>query len=100
MEALVSISAAPLGHAGAGDFVADAEGRLRRGPARSICGAQILTPARLAAVPERVFSLNRVWDAMIAAGTLFGLPYEGQWCDVGRPGSIPLAEAMLAPADV
>ena len=50
-------------------------------------------------VPEAVFSLNRVWDGMIAAGTLFGLTYAGRWCDVGQPGSIPLAEAMLGDAD-
>jgi MurNAc alpha-1-phosphate uridylyltransferase len=45
-----------------------------------------------------VFSLNKLWDRMIARGTLHGLLYTGQWCDVGRPDSIPLAEAMLTHA--
>jgi len=96
MEALVSVSDRVLGHAGAGDFLADEAGRLRRGPGLIYLGAQILNPARLADVAEPVFSLNRVWDGMIADGGLYGLRYDGDWCDVGRPASIPLAEAMLA----
>ena len=52
----------------------------------------------LADVPDRVFSLRRVWDAMIARGTARGLVWPGAWCDVGRPEGIAEAEAMLAQA--
>ena len=45
-----------------------------------------------------MFSLNLIWDAMIAAGGAFGLVHPGDWCDVGRPDCIPLAEGMLAEA--
>jgi N-acetyl-alpha-D-muramate 1-phosphate uridylyltransferase len=48
----------------------------------------------------RVFSLNRLWDVMIAGGRAFGMTHPGGWCDVGRPEGIAEAEAMLAAADV
>ena len=37
---------------------------------------------------------------MGAAGRLFGLEYPGQWCDVGHPDGIDIAEKMIADADV
>ncbi len=88
------------GHSGQGDFAADRAGRLTRGPGAIYSGAQILSTDHLGDFAEPVFSLNRVWDGMIARGGLFGVTYPGRWCDVGRPTSIALAEAMLASADV
>jgi len=41
------------------------------------------------------FSLNLLWDQMIADGRAFGLVHQGGWCDVGRPEGIAQAEAML-----
>lgn len=86
------------GYQGAGDFAMDREGRLTRGSDYVYTGAQILKPDGLNDVPERVFSLNLLWDRMIAAGRLFGAVHPGGWCDVGRPSSIPLAEALLGQA--
>lgn len=81
------------GYRGAGDFT---EGPvLRRGTATAYLGAQILKPDGLAAIPDSAFSLNLLWDRMIAAGRLHGIVHDGGWCDVGRPDSIPLAEALL-----
>lgn len=88
------------GHTGAGDFLADAEGRLRRGPGAVYTGAQIITTGRLAAVGETAFSIGRIWDEMIADGRLFGILHDGGWCDVGRPEAIAVAESLLARADV
>jgi MurNAc alpha-1-phosphate uridylyltransferase len=93
--------AAAIGHSGPGDFFRAEDGRLaRRGDAPIAdfvyAGAQIIDPAPVAAVPERVFSLNPVWDRLIAEGRLEGLPYPGGWVDVGRPEGIALAEAELA----
>lgn len=82
------------GHRGAGDFLMAGDGRLRRGPGLVYSGAQILTTGDLADIPDRVFSLNLVWDRMIARGRLYGLVHPGGWCDVGRPESLPLAEAL------
>ena len=91
------------GHRGPGDLFLGEDGRLtRRGSAASApyvyTGAQIIDPAPVRAWPETVFSLNPVWDAMLAAGLLYGAVHPGDWCDVGQPESIPLAEALLADA--
>lgn len=100
MDVLVLLipRAAARGHAGAGDFLTVAQGRIARGPGAVYSGAQIIRPALVADWPERVFSLNRVWDAAIARGRAFGVLHEGGWCDVGRPEGIAAAEAMLQEA--
>lgn len=90
---------AARGHRGAGDFLLDAAGRIARGPGPVYAGAQILRTERVAAWPERVFSLNRIWDAAIADGRACGVLHHGGWCDVGRPEGIAEAEAMLREAD-
>ncbi|MEY4982275.1 MAG: hypothetical protein RIR62_541 [Pseudomonadota bacterium] len=87
------------GHTGTGDFLMDDAGRLSRakGAAGPVyLGAQILRTDGLAAIEEEAFSLNRLWDRMIAAGRLYGLVHRGGWCDVGRPKGISLAEALLS----
>lgn len=97
MDALLLLIApgAAQGHSGAGDFVADARGRLSRGPGAIYSGAQIIRTEALSDIPDRAFSLNRLWDRMIAEQRLFGLTHDGSWCDVGRPEGIAEAEAML-----
>ncbi|MRX49839.1 NTP transferase domain-containing protein [Paracoccus sp. S-4012] len=81
---------------GPGDFSIDAEARLTRGGPLVYGGAQIIRTERLAAIPDAAFSLNRLWDLMLAEGRAFGLIHPGGWCDVGRPECIPEAEALLA----
>ncbi|MBQ2262010.1 MAG: nucleotidyltransferase family protein [Loktanella sp.] len=101
MEALLLIVPQPqaMGHKGVGDFELDAAGRLHRA-ADTIkdmiyTGVQIIRTDLLAEVDQDAFSLNLIWDKMLARGRLYGTIYDGQWCDVGQPASIPLAEAML-----
>lgn len=90
-------------HAGSGDFAIDGAGRLTRATGKAdalvYTGAQILRTEALAAIPDRVFSLNRLWDAMLARGCVFGLVHTGGWADVGSPAGVAAAEAMLAEAD-
>ena len=88
------------GHPGQGDFIADETGRARRGPGLIYTGAQILKPDGLEAIEDTSFSLNLLWNGMLAEKRLFLLPYSGLWCDVGRPESIALAEAMLGESHV
>ena len=97
MDALLLLlpPAQALGHAGAGDFVADGAGRLTRGPGMVYSGAQIIRTELLEDMPDGAFSLNLLWDRMMAAGRMHGLAYPGRWCDVGHPGGIALAEGML-----
>jgi len=104
MEALLML--VPRGraraHAGAGDFVIGADGRLARASgapgALVYAGAQILRTEGLAEIAEPAFSLNRVWDAMLARGAVHGLVHPGGWADVGTPAGIAAAEALLAGA--
>ncbi|NCO85895.1 MAG: nucleotidyltransferase family protein [Rhodobacterales bacterium] len=98
MEALLLMLPrdAALGHSGAGDFRLTPEGRLTRGPELVYSGAQILRTEGLASIREEVFSLNLLWDRIAARGGLYGLAYDGLWCDVGRPENLPLAESLIA----
>ena len=89
-----------VGFRGAGNFVPDAKGSLTRGDGLIYGGIQILKTDLLADVKEASFSLNVVWDQMIAAGRLYGIQHSGGWCDVGRPEGIALAEDMIRSADV
>ena len=88
------------GHVGAGDFAIAPDGTLTRGRDLIYTGLQILRTDRLAGIPQPAFSLNLVWDQMIAARGLHGLVWDGDWCDVGRPDTLPLAEALLESPDV
>lgn len=89
---------AATGHKGSGDFSLDDQGRITRGGPYVYTGAQVIDPAGLASIPESRFSLNVLWDRMIAEGRVFGLIHPGGWCDVGQPESIALAEDLLAGA--
>ncbi|MGB4826065.1 MAG: nucleotidyltransferase family protein [Paracoccaceae bacterium] len=80
------------------DFVVDARGRIARAREAAgvlYLGAQILQTEAVAAWPEEVFSLNAIWNGMIAAGRAYALPYDGDWCDVGSPEGLAEAEALL-----
>ena len=88
------------GHTGAGDFLIDADGRATWGPGLIYSGLQIIKPDLLHDIRDTSFSLHLLWNKMLADERLFALPYPGEWCDVGQPASIALAEAMLGYADV
>ena len=83
------------GHLGAGDFGINAEGRLHRAPDLIYTGVQIIRTDVLSEITEDAFSMNLAWDIIAKRNGLFGAVYDGKWCDVGQPSSIPLAEAML-----
>lgn len=84
------------GRIGGGDFALGPDGRISRGGPLVYTGAQIIRTDRLEEIPDTVFSLNRLWDMMIADRRAFGIVHPGEWCDVGRPDCIPLAQALLA----
>lgn len=92
--ALIPLRAA-RGRIGGGDFAMDGEGRLTRKGNFVYGGAQIIKTERLAEIGDAAFSLNRLWDLMLADGRAFGLAHKGGWGDVGRPDAIPLAEELL-----
>ncbi len=89
------------GHKGKGDFLIGADGRITPGPGHVYLGLQILKPEGLAEVHETSFSLWKLWDRMLEAKRLYAVDYPGQWCDVGSPEGVSIAEDMLTqPADV
>lgn len=83
-----------VGHAGAGDFTPGPP--VARGPGLIYSGVQIIRTEGLADIGAEAFSLNLLWDRMLERGGLHILPYPGEWCDVGHPDGIALAEEMLA----
>ena len=89
-----------IGHSGTGDFLIAEDGRAARGPGLIYSGVQIIKPDLLDEIDDPAFSLNLLWDRMLAKNRLSALHYPGQWCDVGHPNGIPQAEAMLAQRDV
>ncbi len=84
------------GYTRAGDFWRDDHGRLTRGAGLVYCGAQIVKTDALQQIDAEVFSLNLIWDRMLAEGRLFGALHHGGWGDVGHPDGITAAEALLA----
>jgi MurNAc alpha-1-phosphate uridylyltransferase len=89
-----------LGHTGPGDFFMDETGRLtRRGSAAEApyvyTGCQIMHPAPLRSVTETAFSLNLVWNDLLAEGRLLGVVHDGPWVDAGSPDGLSLAERIM-----
>ncbi len=88
------------GHSGGTDFLVDEAGRLSRAAGAPdgliYAGAAIVNPTLFTGVAEGPASLNRYFDAAIAAGRLYGMKMDGRWITVGTPDAIPLAEAAVA----
>ena len=89
-----------VGHSGKGDFILGQDGQLSRGAGVIYGGVQIIKTDLLETIPDQAFSLNLLWDKMLAQGRMYGISYTGQWCDVGHPEGITLAETMLRDANV
>lgn len=90
-----------LGYDGAGDFHRAGDGRLTRRAAGEMAdhvyaGVAIIKPALFADAPAGRWSLNLLFDRLIASGRLHGLPLQGEWLHVGTPEAIPEANARFA----
>lgn len=89
-----------LGFHGAGDFFIGETGALtRRGDAPrapwAYAGARIADPTRFDGLPVEVFSANRLWEPMLAAERLHGLPLDRFWLHVGDPQALKDAEMWM-----
>lgn len=78
-----------------GDFSINEDGQIERAPDLIYNGVHITKTDQLSKIDAPVFSLNCLWELMIEQHSLYGSIYKGGWCDVGHPGSIPTAEALL-----
>ncbi|MEM1288392.1 MAG: nucleotidyltransferase family protein [Pseudomonadota bacterium] len=85
-----------LGHTLGGDFDIEQSGTLRRGDGYVYTGMQIIKREPVIEERESVFGMMQVWQKLMQKGAAFGVVHQGGWCDVGHPGGIKLAEAMLA----
>lgn len=97
MDALLLLSplAQNRAHQGSGDFLMATDGRLTRGPGLTYTGAQITRTAALAEETDPVFSLNVLWQKYASSGRLYGVAYEGLWCDAGHPDGVAEATALI-----
>lgn len=87
-------------HKGPGDFHMDGMGHItRRGPGRLapfvFTGVQLVSPRLLRDPPTDAFSTNFFWSRAIEEGRLYGVSHGGLWFDIGSPGAIPKAEAII-----
>ncbi|MGL4439909.1 MAG: nucleotidyltransferase family protein, partial [Bosea sp. (in: a-proteobacteria)] len=90
-----------MGYDGAGDFHIAADGGLARRKAGEqvphiYAGVAIIKPELLADAPAGRWSLNILFDRLIATGRLHGHVMHGEWLHVGTPEAIPEAEARFA----
>ena len=86
-----------MGRTGGGDFSIDCDGKISRGGPYTYASVQIIKTAPLANWAENVFSLNVIWDMLIAQGRAHGLVYNAPWYDIGNKDSFNAAAADLGP---
>lgn len=89
------------GFDGAGDFFLEADGRVkRRGTAASApyvyAGIYLIHPRAFNGEVVEPFSMNKVWDRLIAAGRLAAIAHDGHWFHVGTPDAVAPTTAALA----
>ena len=90
-----------MGYDGAGDFHLAADGGLmRRKPGEQVphiyAGVAIMKPALLADAPGGPWSLNILFDRLMAEGRLCGHVMDGEWLHVGTPEAISEAEQRFS----
>lgn len=107
MDALMLLapSKGSLGYDGRGDFHLDDNGRIRRRAPNEtapyvFAGVSIIKPEVFDGEAERAFSLNIVWDRIIAANRLSAIVLDGIWMHVGTPEALHDANAAIAAAKV
>ena len=83
------------GREGGGDFGLSPDGTINRGGDLVYGGAQILKTDGLADITDEKFSLNILWDRMNRQGRLRLAEYPGEWCDIGTPQGVTLAETLV-----
>ncbi len=88
-----------FGYAGSGDFVLDAQGRVRRckgdEQGEIFTGVYVVHPRLFAHAPDGAFSMNVLFDVAMTQGRMYALSHDGLWPHVGTPDSIaPAARAI------
>ncbi len=89
------------GYNGQGDFFLNESSRLQRNDAVPkapyvYSGVQIIKTELLQTIKQKYFSINLLWQMMMASNRLSGIVYDGEWIDVGHPAGIKIAEKKCA----
>jgi MurNAc alpha-1-phosphate uridylyltransferase len=89
-----------IGYDGAGDFLMDQEGRLKRRPEWEVApflysGVSITHPRLFDASPDGAYSVNILWDRAIEQGRLAGIRHDGEWYHVSTPQHLREVEREL-----
>jgi MurNAc alpha-1-phosphate uridylyltransferase len=97
---LMQRTTSAVGYEGAGDFMLDPLGNLRRRSEREVAphlfaGVEILHRRLFDGAPGGAYSLNPLWDKAIAAGRAKGLVHDGEWFHVGTPAGLAITEARF-----
>ncbi len=84
-----------------GDFAMEKNGRVHRKdvlPPRPYVwiSAQILKPEMFTAMPDKVFSNNKIWDRAESNSRLYGIEHDGSCYHVGTPEDLQKANKLLA----
>lgn len=97
---LLSGKSRSIGFDGPGDFEMDTSGRLsrRNGDTAPMvyAGAYLVHPRVFTDAPDGAFSMNVLWNRLIANRRLFGMEHDDWWLHVGTPKAIAEAEDRLA----
>lgn len=83
-----------IGREGAGDFSIDDKGRITRSGSDTYASVQIIKSAIIRDMPEKVFSLNRVWDRLISQERAYAVHYPAPWYDIGTKDSFDAAARL------
>ncbi len=102
MDALLLLMSAPRSelYEGPGDFMMDAEGRLKFRPERRIApyvyaGLHITASHLFEGAPQGSFRLTELWRRAESEGRLFGLVHDGAWFHVGTPDALHAVDSQL-----
>lgn len=84
------------GRVGGGDFQIGPDNRVLRDGDYVYGGVQILKMDAVTSMEDTVFSLNAVWNKLGDKNRLYAAKIPGEWCDVGSPEGVALADDLIA----
>jgi N-acetyl-alpha-D-muramate 1-phosphate uridylyltransferase len=90
-----------VGYEGSGDYFLDASGRPHRRGEREVApylfaGIQLLHRRLFDGMPDRIFSLVRLFDRAERAGRLHAIVHDDEWCHIGTPEGLAASRELLS----